>query len=208
MARVTGDVGTSTITSTFSVSYHRRAIVVPTATLFWWSANTTSTFRPLAAAPKSSTAMSAATLDPGPARVAYGPDSSFRTPILTTPSEIWAWTGSAVRLTPVKSANAALAKTSIQNRPPLTPPTTSARLGLEHGSCQVNADRWFGRVRTLRRRKVTSFPTGVGQPLRDASEHVQSQVQGVDGRPEPRGPEREPDTGAAQPRRGAQHRDC
>src|SRR6266487_1803844 len=59
---------------------------------------------PLAAAPKSSTAMSAATLDPGPARAAYGPDSSFRTPILTTPSEIWAWACSVVRLSTVKSA--------------------------------------------------------------------------------------------------------
>src|SRR6266536_2479131 len=58
---------------------------------------------PLAAAPKSSTAMRAATLDPGPARAAYSPDWSFRMPILTIPSEIWAWARSAVRLSTVRS---------------------------------------------------------------------------------------------------------
>ena len=63
---------------------------------------------PLAAASKSSTAMSAATLDPGPANAAYGPDSSFRTPILTMPSEIWASTCPGARLSRAKSsANAA-----------------------------------------------------------------------------------------------------
>ena len=34
MARATGDVGTSTITSTFSASYHCFAIRAPTSTLF------------------------------------------------------------------------------------------------------------------------------------------------------------------------------
>src|SRR5262245_55051283 len=48
--------------------------------------------------------MSAATLEPGPARAAYGPDSSFRTPILTTPSEIWAWAGDPARLSTANSA--------------------------------------------------------------------------------------------------------
>ena len=33
-AKVTDDVGTSTITSTFSVSYHSRAIFAPTSGLF------------------------------------------------------------------------------------------------------------------------------------------------------------------------------
>src|SRR6266704_1919172 len=56
---------------------------------------------PLAAAPKSSTAMRAATLDPGPAMAAYGPDSSLRTPTLTIPSEIWAWACSGVMLSTV-----------------------------------------------------------------------------------------------------------
>src|SRR6185436_13262147 len=46
---------------------------------------------PFLAAPKSSTAMRAATTEPGPARSAYVPDWSFMTPIFTTPSEIWAW---------------------------------------------------------------------------------------------------------------------
>src|SRR5207245_11020771 len=62
---------------------------------------------PLAAVPKSSTAISAATLDPGPARVAYGPVSSVSTPILTIPSEIWAWAWVAARLSTVKSVTKA-----------------------------------------------------------------------------------------------------
>src|SRR5215470_14198535 len=48
--------------------------------------------------------MSAATREPGPAGAAYGPDSSFRTPILTTPSEICAWTGSPARLSAANNA--------------------------------------------------------------------------------------------------------
>ena len=58
------------IMSTFSASYHWRAICEPTSALFWWSADTISTLSPLAAAPKSSTAMRAATTDPWPARSA------------------------------------------------------------------------------------------------------------------------------------------
>src|SRR5215470_3014818 len=50
--------------SPFSASYHWRAICEPTSALFWWSAEMISTFSPLAVAPKSSTAMRAATTDP------------------------------------------------------------------------------------------------------------------------------------------------
>src|SRR3990167_6083898 len=84
------ELGTSRIRSTFSASYHCRAICEPTSVLFWWSAKMISTFRPLAAALKSSTAMRAATTEPWPARSAYRPDWSLSTPILMTPSEIWA----------------------------------------------------------------------------------------------------------------------
>ena len=44
MAKATDEVGTSTMTSTPSVSYHLRAMLEPTSGLFWWSADTTSTF--------------------------------------------------------------------------------------------------------------------------------------------------------------------
>src|SRR6266702_4524337 len=73
-ASATPEFGTSTIRSTLSWSYHCRAMAEPTSALFWWSAETISTFMPLAAAPKSSTAMRAATSEPGPARSAYKPD--------------------------------------------------------------------------------------------------------------------------------------
>src|SRR6266536_624812 len=79
---------------------------------------------PLAAAPKSSTAMSAATLDPGPARAAYGPDSSLRTPILTIPPEIWAWACSPARPSTAKSVRtlaAQPAETRMFSRALLTP---------------------------------------------------------------------------------------
>ena len=66
MASATDEVGTSKIASTLSTSYQVRAMVEPTSGLFWWSAETTSTFMPLRAAPKSSTAMRAATTEPGP----------------------------------------------------------------------------------------------------------------------------------------------
>ena len=89
-ASTTEDVGTSTITSTLSTSYHWRAMPDPTSGLFWWSATRISTFIPFLAAPKSSTAMRAASTEPGPARSAYVPDWSFITPILITPSEICA----------------------------------------------------------------------------------------------------------------------
>src|SRR3954466_8603459 len=70
-ASATDEVGTSTITSTLSTSYHWRAIDEPTSGLFWWSAEITSTFMPFFAAPKSSTAMRAATAPPGPEMSAY-----------------------------------------------------------------------------------------------------------------------------------------
>ena len=69
-ASATAEFGTSTITSTLSTSYHCRAMLEPTSGLFWWSAKMTSTFMPLAAAPKSSTAIRAATTEPWPARSA------------------------------------------------------------------------------------------------------------------------------------------
>ena len=74
IARATEDVGTSTITSTFSASYHWRAMLEPTSGLFRWSATTISTFRPFFAAPKSSTARRAAVVEPGPLMSAYVPD--------------------------------------------------------------------------------------------------------------------------------------
>src|SRR5262245_38099798 len=51
--------------------------------------------------------MSAATLEPGPPRAAYGPDASLRLPIRTTPSEIWACAGPGARLSAVMSVTRA-----------------------------------------------------------------------------------------------------
>src|SRR2546422_3107598 len=45
-ASATPELGTSTMTSTLSVSYHWRAIAEPTSGLFWWSADTISTLTP------------------------------------------------------------------------------------------------------------------------------------------------------------------
>ena len=108
-ASATDEVGTSTMTSTLSTSYQLRAMVEPTSGLFWWSAETISTFMPLAAAPKSSTAIFAATTEPGPAMSAYRPDMSFMTPILMTPSEICAWAAP-------DTASAKAAPISVDNR--------------------------------------------------------------------------------------------
>ena len=69
-ASATDEVGTSTITSTPSWSYHWRAMFEPTSGLFWWSAEMISTLMPLSAALKSSTAMRAATTEPSPERSA------------------------------------------------------------------------------------------------------------------------------------------
>src|SRR4030095_16369819 len=52
-ASATPELGTSTIRSTFSASYHWRAIWEPTSALFWWSAKMISTFMPFLAASKS-----------------------------------------------------------------------------------------------------------------------------------------------------------
>src|SRR6266850_2438344 len=90
-ASATEEVGTSKIASTLSTSYHWRAMLEPTSGLFWWSAEMISTFIPFLAAPKSSTAMRAATTEPGPAMSAYRLDMSLSTPILITPSDTWAW---------------------------------------------------------------------------------------------------------------------
>src|SRR5258705_6574452 len=73
IARATEDVGTSTITSTFSASYHWRAMLEPTSGLFRWSATTISTFRPFFAPPKSSTARRGGGGEPGPGAVAQLP---------------------------------------------------------------------------------------------------------------------------------------
>src|SRR6185295_3586662 len=59
-ARATPELGTSTITSTLSVSYHWRAMAEPTSGLFWWSAETISTLTPRFSMPESSTASRAA----------------------------------------------------------------------------------------------------------------------------------------------------
>src|SRR3954462_12741517 len=90
IARATPEFGTSKMASTLSTSYHWRATAEPTSALFWWSAETISTFMPFFAAPKSSTAMRAAATEPGPPISEYRLDMSLITPILITPSEIWA----------------------------------------------------------------------------------------------------------------------
>src|SRR6266852_852105 len=90
IASAIDDVGTSTMTSTLSTSYHWRAMLEPTSGLFRWSAERNSTFIPRFAGPKSSIAMRAATADPDPVMSAYRLDMSVNTPIFTTPSEICA----------------------------------------------------------------------------------------------------------------------
>src|SRR3954454_17267819 len=62
-ASATDDVGTSSSMSTPSRSNHWRAIDTARSGLFWWSAVMISTFRPLVAAPKSSTAWRAHTTE-------------------------------------------------------------------------------------------------------------------------------------------------
>src|SRR5262252_3517027 len=76
MASATDEVGTSTITSTPSTSYHWRAMLEPTSGLFRWSAETISTLRPLCILLKSSTAMRAATTEPAPPMSEYRLDMS------------------------------------------------------------------------------------------------------------------------------------
>src|SRR2546427_11749225 len=67
-ASATPELGTSRMRSTFSASYHWRAGWEPPSALFWGSANTISTFRPLAAGPSSSTPLRAAPPPPPPPR--------------------------------------------------------------------------------------------------------------------------------------------
>jgi hypothetical protein len=55
--------------STFSTSIHCRAMLTAMSGLFWWSAEITSIFQPLAASPESSTAIWAARVEPGAAEV-------------------------------------------------------------------------------------------------------------------------------------------
>src|SRR5882762_3066592 len=93
MASATDEVGTSTMTSTLSTSYHWRAMLEPTSGLLRWSAETSSTFMPFVG--KSAIAMRAATADPPPPMSEYRLDMSDKTPILTTPSEICAWASDA-----------------------------------------------------------------------------------------------------------------
>src|SRR5215831_14089198 len=104
-ASATPELGTSRITSTPSTSYHWRAICEPTSALFWWSADTISTLMPFFAAPKSSTAMRAATTAPGPPTAEYRLDMSDSTPILTTPPETCAW-AAAVAITAASASGA------------------------------------------------------------------------------------------------------
>src|SRR5450830_438334 len=87
-AIATLEVGTSTIMSTPSVSYHSRALVAPTSGLFWWSADTISIGLPSTLPPNSCAAICAATREPGPPMSAYTPDMSFMTPIFTLSPEI------------------------------------------------------------------------------------------------------------------------
>src|SRR5436305_11142671 len=71
MASTTDEVGTSTITSTLSTSYHWRAMLAPISGLFWWSAARISILSwHLLAAQKSSTALRAAHTEPWPDRSA------------------------------------------------------------------------------------------------------------------------------------------
>ena len=60
------DVATSAIASTPSFSSHFRAMEAAMSGLFWWSAETTSTFTSGLAAMKSSAAIFAASSDPAP----------------------------------------------------------------------------------------------------------------------------------------------
>src|SRR5262245_47848021 len=65
----TEEVGTSTMTSTFSLSVQRLAMFAPTSGLFWWSPATTSILLPLwaaCAATQSAAACRAPNADLGP----------------------------------------------------------------------------------------------------------------------------------------------
>src|SRR5437868_7039894 len=86
-ARPTADTGTSTIRSTCSTSYQRRAMPPPMSGLSWWSPTTTLIGLPSTLPPKSSIAICTAVTEPWPVGVEAGPFMSVSTPILTTSSE-------------------------------------------------------------------------------------------------------------------------
>ena len=69
-ARATEEVVSSMMASTFSVSYHWRAMLEATSGLFWWSALTISTGTPRTLPPKSCTAMRAASTEDLPPKSA------------------------------------------------------------------------------------------------------------------------------------------
>src|SRR6185312_11878684 len=90
-ASATPEFGVSTITSTPSSSYHLRAICAPTSGLFRWSPETTSILNfGWCIFSQSSTAIFAATTEPGPPMSAYRLDMSLNTPILMVFPEICA----------------------------------------------------------------------------------------------------------------------
>ena len=86
-ARPTADTGTSTIRSTWSTSYQRRAMPPPMSGLSWWSPTMMLIGLPSTLPPKSSIAICAAVTEPWPVGVDAGPFMSVSTPILTTSSE-------------------------------------------------------------------------------------------------------------------------
>src|SRR4051812_50122929 len=86
IASATPEFGTSKMASTLSTSYHWRATAEPTSALFWWSAETISTFMPFFAAPKSSTARRAAAAEPRPPMSGDRLGKFVLPPLLFTPS--------------------------------------------------------------------------------------------------------------------------
>jgi hypothetical protein len=107
-ASPTADTGTSRITSTWSTSYHRRAMPAPISGLSWWSPTITLIGLPKTVPPKSSTAICAAVTEPWPVGVEAGPFMSVSTPILTTSSETWA--SAAVEASTATASAASLSK--------------------------------------------------------------------------------------------------
>jgi len=82
-AKATGVTGRSVIAATPSTSNQRRATPAATSGLLRVSAWTISILRPSTSPPKSATAISAATTEPGPPESTNGPDSSVSTPIFS-----------------------------------------------------------------------------------------------------------------------------
>src|SRR5215831_14871262 len=107
-ASPTDDTGTSRITSTWSTSYHRRAIPAPTSGLSWWSPTITLIGLPKTLPPKSATAICAAVTEPWPVGVDPGPLMSVSTPILTTSSETCA--SAAVEASIARASAASMGK--------------------------------------------------------------------------------------------------